>query len=116
MKCGPRGQYGSIETGPHGRVNIGLRNATWALLLTVASFLAVQQAAADPGVSEQQKKSRSNFEYHDGRAEERRLYRRPDLDVDPTNLKLEELRERINALEERLERLEYQQNGFKRGR
>ncbi len=36
--------------------------------------------------------------------------------MDPTNLKLEELRERINTLEERLERLEYQSNGSKGAR
>ena len=116
MQCqrqrGPR----SVETGPQHWVRSGSRNTTLAILLSVGFVCAVQHAAADPALPEGQKKSRSRFEYHDGSAEEKRLYRRPDLDMDPTNLKLEELRERINTLEERLERLEYQSNGSKGAR
>lgn len=66
-----------------------------------------------PVNGEEGRQNRSRFEYHDGRAEEKRPYRRPDLDTDPTNLKMEELRERINALEERLELLERNSNNSK---
>lgn len=76
---------------------------------------SIFQALAEPVQPEVQKKSRSGFEYHDGRAEERRPYRRPQLDVDPTNLTVEELRERVIVLEERIERLEYLITNPKRG-
>lgn len=69
--------------------------------------MAAETARANPANHEDEKRNRSRFEYHDGRAEEKRPYRRPDLDADPTNLKLEEMRERINRLEERLELLEH---------
>lgn len=73
------------------------------------------QALAEPVQLEVQKKSRSGFEYHDGRAEERRPYRQPALDVDPTNLTVEEIRERVTVLEERIERLEYLMGNSKGG-
>ncbi|WP_298963594.1 hypothetical protein [uncultured Methylobacterium sp.] len=78
-----------------------------AIHIAVISSMAAETARANPANHEDEKRNRSRFEYHDGRAEEKRPYRRPDLDADPTNLKLEEMRERINRLEERLELLEH---------
>jgi uncharacterized small protein (DUF1192 family) len=93
-----------------------LTRATCAVLLAITALCAPHHAAADSAQLELQKKNRSKFEYHDGSAEEKRPYRRPDLDLDPTNLRVEELRERINVLEERLERLEQRSNSVGRGR
>ena len=91
-----------------------LRNATLAAVLSTGMpslVVAAPDAAAAP---EQQKRNRSKFEYHDGSAEEKRPYRRPNPDVDPTNLRYEELIARINALEERLEALDYKSKFSKR--
>lgn len=93
-----------------------LTRTTCAVLLAITALCASHHAAADPAQLDLQKKNRSKFEYHDGSAEEKRPYRRPDLDLDPTNLRVEELRERINVLEERLERLEQRSNSAGRGR
>lgn len=116
MKRGGWSKQESVETPRQNRLNFSLRNTTLRSLLRVGLVIAAQQAAADPTASEHQRKNRSSFEYNDGRADERRPYRRPDLDVDPTNLKLEELRERTNALEERVERLEGLLNGSRKVR
>ncbi|MGF3024110.1 hypothetical protein ACQVP2_14945 [Methylobacterium aquaticum] len=91
-----------------------LRNATLVAVLTTGIPGLVCAAPDDATAPEAQKKSRSKFEYHDGRAEEKRPYRRPNPDVDPTNLRYEELIARINALEERIEALEYQSKISKR--
>lgn len=96
--------------------NVVLTRTTCAVLLTITALCASHHAAAETTQLELQKKNRSKFEYHDGSAEEKRPYRRPDLDLDPTNLRVEELRERINVLEERLERLEQRSNSAVRGR
>jgi hypothetical protein len=92
-----------------------LRNATLAAVLATAMptlVAAAPNAAVNP---ELQKKNRSKFEYHDGSAEEKRPYRRHSLDVDPTNLRYEELIARLNALEERVEQLEHHSRFSKRG-
>ncbi|NGM37284.1 MULTISPECIES: hypothetical protein [Methylobacterium] len=114
MKCGQQCEREIVETNQKREFNRWLASTTVALLLELGLLFAPQQAASQPAAPEHQKKSRSKFEYHDGRADERRPYRHPDLDIDPTNLKMEELRERLNALEERLERLEYLSNGSKK--
>lgn len=85
-----------------------------ATLVLIVSPSLVVASADDAATSEVQKKNRSKFEYHDGSAAEKRPYRRPNLDIDPTNLRLEELTARINALEERVETLEYQSRSSKR--
>jgi hypothetical protein len=95
-------------------VRILLRNATFAAVLSTGMPSLVVAAPDAATAPEQQKRNRSKFEYHDGSAEERRPYRRPNPDVDPMNLRYEELIVRINALEERLEALEYQSKFSKR--
>jgi TolA-binding protein len=97
-------------------VSKALSCATSIIVLGAIALGATQHAAADTAQLEIQKKNRSKFEYHDGSAEERRPYRRPDPDLDPTNLRVEEMRERINALEERIERLEYNISSNGKGR
>ncbi|MFJ7440827.1 hypothetical protein ACIQW5_24605 [Methylorubrum thiocyanatum] len=87
-------------------IKVALTVAVVAVQLAGAALVVAGTAHAGPTNSENEKKNRSRFEYHDGHAEERRPYRRPDPDTDPTNLRFEELRERINRLEERLEFLE----------
>ncbi|MGN7126796.1 hypothetical protein [Methylorubrum thiocyanatum] len=73
-----------------------------------AAFLvAVQQLNATTARAEPlDKQQRSNFQYQDGQAPEKRPYKKPKLDVDPTDLSLEEMRARLNYLEERIERIE----------
>ncbi|GAA0241652.1 hypothetical protein GCM10008965_07240 [Methylorubrum aminovorans] len=94
-------------------LTVALTVAVVAVQLAGAALVVAGTAHAGPTNSENEKKNRSRFEYHDGHAEERRPYRRPDPDTDPTNLRFEELRERINRFEERLEFLE---NNVKRDR
>ena len=96
----------SVERAMQQRIKVALTLATMAIHIAVISSMAAGAALANPANHEDERRNRSRFEYHDGRPEEKRPYRRPDLDADPTNLKLEEMRERINRLEERLELLE----------
>ena len=73
-----------------------------AAFLVAVPYLNATTARAEP-VDKQQ---RSNFQYNDGQPPEKRPYRKPKLDVDPTDLSSEEMRARLNYLEERIERLE----------
>lgn len=95
-------------------VKAALTNATLAAALVTAMPILVVAAPDDAATPEIQNRKRSKFQYHDGSAEEKRPYRRPDLDVDPTNLRYEELIARYNALEERVEALEQQLRHSKR--
>lgn len=87
-------------------VKAALRNATMVVVFATATPALVMAAPDDATAPEIQNKNRSNFQYHNGSADEKRPYRRPNLDIDPTNLRIEELIERQNALEERIEALE----------
>jgi hypothetical protein len=93
-----------------------LTNATMTVVLATAMPTLVVAASDDAATFGLQNRNRSKFQYHDGSAEEKRPYRRPDLDVDPTSLKYEELIARCNALEERVEALEQQLRPSKRSR
>ncbi|MCF4130135.1 hypothetical protein [Methylobacterium sp. SyP6R] len=95
-------------------VKSALRIATLAVVLVSAMPSLVVAASDDAEKLDLQNKNRSNFQYHDGRAEERRPYRRPSIDADPRDLKIEELTERLNGLEERIEKLERQSINPKR--
>ncbi|BCM87629.1 hypothetical protein [Methylobacterium indicum] len=89
-------------------LNALLTNATLAAVLVTAMPGLAAAAPDGAATSEPQNRKRSKFQYHDGSAEEKRPYRRPNLDIDPTNLRIEELLARINELEERVETLEHQ--------
>ncbi len=96
-------------------VRVSLRNATLAALLVASIPSLVVAASDDVANPESKKQNRSKFEYNNGSPEEKRPYRRPNLDADPMNLRYEELRERFNELEDRVERLERQDRSSKRG-
>ena len=57
-------------------------------------------------LSQSRKENRSKFQYHDGKPEEKRQYVLPKVDVDPTNLTVEEMKARITHLEDLLEVIE----------
>jgi TolA-binding protein len=96
-------------------VRASLRNAILAALLVVSISSLVVAASDDVATPETKKQNRSKFEYNNGSAEEKRPYRRPNIDADPMNLRYEELRERFNELEDRVERLERQDRSSKMG-
>ncbi len=101
-----RCNYGFVKLQPVRAVN---RVFTLVLSgLALALFLPTTERpqAQNSTLENTLKQNRSGFAYHDGHAPERRPYRQPKLDVDPTDLSMEELRARLNHLEERLEQLE----------
>ena len=102
-----RCNYGVVSMQPNRVINhifaIFIAAALPVLCLSAPSTAHAQTVSLDNS----EKQSRSAFEYLNGHVPEKRPYKQPKLDVDPTDLSVEELRERLNYLEERIERLEH---------
>ncbi|MGN8096823.1 hypothetical protein [Methylobacterium sp. 22177] len=88
---------------PEGR---GLNHAV--VIFALAALLAAPIAAGcgSYALAQAPQSGRSSFGYVDGKVVDDRHYRAPKVDADPTDLSLEELRARVSALEERMERLD----------
>lgn len=92
-----------VVSGSRNRHENGRACRTPSLFFFAAILGLAPQLAAAENVKTN---GRSAFEYNDGSPVEKRPYRQPRLDVDPTDLTVEELKERLNHLEDRIERLE----------